>query len=77
MTETTLSTTHMPELDRMAAGSDMFETGQLATLSKHRHATILKDVARHGHFCGITPIRVGRKHLWPVNQVRQLLSDGV
>lgn len=68
--------TNMPELDKLAAGSDMFETGQLATLCKHRHASILKDVARTGNFCGITPVRVGRKHLWPVAQVRQLLSVG-
>lgn len=66
----------MPELDKLAANSDLLETGDMAVLTRHRHATILKDLARNGNFYGIVPVRIGRKHLWPVAQVRALLTNG-
>jgi hypothetical protein len=69
-----MQSTIPPALATIAQGRDHITTAEYAkAVSKSVHA-VRKAYATYGHSYGVTPVKVGGTHLWPVAAVAALLN---
>ena len=53
----------------------MLSTEQLAELAHVKPATIRTQLCRHGHYCGLRPIKLPNRFLaWPDDSLERLLA---
>ena len=67
----------LSNLAAIAAGRDHILTPEFARAVNRAPQTIRKNLCESGNCFGITPVKVGRRLLWPVNEVVALLQGGV
>lgn len=63
-------------LAAVAAGRDHILTSEFARAVNRAPQTVRKNVGESGSCFGITPVKVGRRLLWPVSDVAALLQGG-
>lgn len=63
-------------LAAVAAGRDFILTSEFARAVNRAPQTIRKNLGENGSCFGITPVKVGRRLLWPVADVAVLLQGG-
>lgn len=63
-------------LAAISAGRDHIDTSEFARAVNRTAQTIRKNVGTSGSCFGITPVKVGRRLLWPVSDVAALLQGG-
>lgn len=64
----------LKQLEKAAAGRDHLETYEFARFVCTKRQTIHKMHMETGQCFGITPVRVGKKLLWPVAAIADLLG---
>jgi hypothetical protein len=62
-----------PGLSAVAGNRDAITTSEYAKVLSSAEITIYKHYGLNGNVYGVTPIKAGKKLLWPVDQIARFL----
>ena len=63
-----------PALAEVSKGRDHIHTNEAARATGYAKQTVRKHHCLFGHFMGIKPVKVGKRLLWPVEEIARLLT---